>query len=152
MHPLLRLAPILLVVLAGACDGRSPEPTAANEGPRDDAPAPVAARIGVPFTLAFGDSARVDGSGLTVAFRAVQEDSRCPTGVTCVWEGNARIVLDVREGEGPSAPRVLNTTLDPRSATAAGYRLELVELLPWPAEGQLTPEERYEVRLRVSGP
>jgi hypothetical protein len=53
--------------------------------------------IGQEFTLAVGDSARIGASNLVLTFEAVPEDSRCARNVTCVWEGNARAKLVLRE-------------------------------------------------------
>jgi hypothetical protein len=62
---------------------------------QDQGHAPVIA--GEEFTLAVGDSARIGDSELVLMFDGVSEDSRCPRNVTCVWEGNARVRLKLRE-------------------------------------------------------
>jgi hypothetical protein len=46
------------------------------------APSPATVNPGQAFNLGIGQSAAVAGYGLTVTFRSVQEDSRCPTGAT----------------------------------------------------------------------
>lgn len=48
------------------------------------------------LTLAMDESA--DLAAHTVVFREVVEDSRCPRGVDCVWEGRVVVALEV-DGE-----------------------------------------------------
>ena len=52
---------------------------------------PRTVRLDAEFTLAPGQTAQVEGGGLRVTFYGVSADSRCPTGVTCVWEGDAAL-------------------------------------------------------------
>ncbi len=44
---------------------------------------------GEAFTLGAGQSARIAGEDMTVTFKGVTGDSRCPQNVTCIWEGVA---------------------------------------------------------------
>ena len=81
------------------------------------------------------------------------EDSRCPVDVTCVWEGNARLVMTgVVAGE--ERPFELNTAYNPvagpREATVDGYLIELTGLDPHPRVGQSIPPARYRATLRVT--
>lgn len=71
-------------------------------------------------------------SKLTIKFVSLVEDSRCPTGVNCVWAGNAKIRIKVSKGK-ESKTFELNTTLDPKAATFAGYEINLTDLTPQPA-------------------
>jgi hypothetical protein len=97
------------------------------------------AALGANFTLAEGESMRVDGTDLVVTFTRVVEDSRCPTSVTCIRAGEARIVVTVR---GAGAPVALQ--LDSPAATSAGaptnekrvgpYLVRLESVDPYPAQ------------------
>jgi hypothetical protein len=49
------------------------------------------------FKLKVGESAKALREGLKVEFDSVAEDSRCPRGVTCIWAGNAKILLKVEK-------------------------------------------------------
>jgi hypothetical protein len=55
------------------------------------------AQLDEEFTVALGDSIPLDGTEYSIVFARVIEDSRCPTDTTCVWEGNARIEIVLRE-------------------------------------------------------
>ena len=136
--------PVLLLLAATAC--RS-EPAA----PGQPVPEVVTTTLGTEFDLRLGQSARIGDSGVTLVFQSVVEDSRCPTGVVCVWEGNGRVALGFRQAEDPLQTTELNTTLDPRAAEVLGILVELVALLPWPVDGVATPQEDYVLRLKASG-
>ena len=58
-------------------------------------PASVTAALNRPFRLKLGQSALLEPLGLEVEFLEVVEDSRCPSGVTCVWEGRAIVLFRV---------------------------------------------------------
>lgn len=47
------------------------------------------------ITLALGERKKV--GDLQIQFKEVLEDSRCPTGTTCVWQGRARVLVETSE-------------------------------------------------------
>jgi hypothetical protein len=85
--------------------------------------------------LAVGASVDVAPAGLTITFVRVEDDSRCPTGVTCVWEGDAVVVITV--SQGAQAATTLRLHVNPASkkqqAEHAGHVIRLIELTPYPA-------------------
>ena len=99
--------------------------------------------------LEVDEEVQVPGTVLRVAFLGVESDSRCPTGVVCVWEGDAAVQLGLTAGSGPTHLHVLHTTLEPRSVDFGGVRVTLVEAAPWPVDGQPTDPDAYVVTLRV---
>ena len=60
------------------------------------------------FALAPGQTATVSGTSVRLTFERVSEDSRCPTDVTCIWEGDAVVVLKVK-AEADEATREVHT-------------------------------------------
>ena len=100
-------------------------------------------------TLGYGDEVAVNGSVVRVAFGQVLSDSRCPTDVVCVWEGNAEVEIGIRAGMGPTVPLRLNTTQEPRFVDWQGIRVTLLALMPAPrSDTDLRPED-YSVTLRL---
>ena len=60
------------------------------------------------------------------------QDSRCPIGADCIWEGNGRVYIDLRHGETHSS-FWLNTHVDFQKDTLIdGLKYELIDLLPYP--------------------
>lgn len=102
------------------------------------------------FDLAPGATATIDGGALTLTFDRVAADSRCPTGVQCVWAGNGAVVLTVAPSSASKNSVTLNTMLPPHAATAAPYQISLVGLAPYPKQGSTIPSASYIATLRIT--
>ena len=87
--------------------------------------------LGREFTLAPGQSAVVDDD-LRLTLKSVTDDSRCPVDVTCVWEGDAKVAVEVITPT-PRAEHELHTTgRESHEAKHGAYRITLVKLEPAP--------------------
>ncbi len=82
-----------------------------------------------------------------IIFSEVLEDSRCPADVTCVWEGRASIKLDVKNKETQS---LILTTIGQTSVFFDSYKINLVEIVPYPVSTKTLPHEEYSVTLDIS--
>jgi hypothetical protein len=81
--------------------------------------------------------------GISVLLDSVLNDSRCPTDVVCIWAGNAEARFVIKRGVEETKFN-LNTTLRPRDTTINGYKITLLDLLPYPvSKHQIAPEEYY---------
>lgn len=107
--------------------------------------------VAVPGTvvLAPGESVRIEGRDVTVRFASVLEDSRCPTEVTCVWAGRARVAVEVTRDGQPARSFELEVGAPSATVEAEGLRLTAEALDPAPRDSQTTPTEAYRLRLRV---
>jgi hypothetical protein len=123
----------------------APGTTAANP----DSPASQDKPIGA--TLRVGEAYEVPGRGASVTFVGVTEDSRCPKGVTCVWEGDATVELRVQAGSAAPATVQLHThdRFD-REATVGGLRLRLESVEPYPEAERAIPAGAYRIVLSIS--
>lgn len=83
------------------------------------------------FTLGLDQTAEFPDLQLTITFRSVPSDSRCPRTVQCVWEGNAEVRLEVAVRDEVRSV-VLNTALEPREAVVGSQRLVLRSVSPEP--------------------
>ena len=73
---------------------------------------------------------------LTLHFQEVLEDSRCPDGTVCVWEGNAKTLLSVSRGDRETLEVTSNTsgrTGMSKEAVAFEYSIKLDSLFPVPS-------------------
>jgi hypothetical protein len=103
--------------------------------------------------LRVGASAPVSGTRTTITFERVRDDSRCPTGVTCIWEGDAIVVLSLHTGTNERATvEVHQNPRFPRQATAQGVTVALEALEPYPEADKPVPAGAYMVKLRVTAP
>jgi hypothetical protein len=119
-------------------------PSAAGAG---QAEAPLAR----PFELKAAGTVRIAGASLTVEFEKVAEDSRCPEGVTCVWEGDAVARLHLLGSGLERATLNLHTQSSfPREGTFQKYRVRLVGLAPSRRSGSEIPPDAYVATLVVS--
>jgi hypothetical protein len=113
----------------------------------------VGSRVGRATVLRVGEVAEFADERLRVGFAAVQEDSRCPpadTGVVCVWEGVAAVLVWAEKRPQARSTFILATTNAGGYSTRAGYgeyEIELLDLAP-PHGGSITQSE-YRLTLAV---
>jgi hypothetical protein len=87
--------------------------------------------LGREFTLAVGQSAVVEDD-VRVTLKSVTDDSRCPVDVTCVWEGDAKVSVEILTPT-PRAQHELHTSARfDREARHGAYHIHLVRLEPAP--------------------
>lgn len=101
------------------------------------------------FKLKIGESAKAPRDGLKVEFDSVATDSRCPKGVTCVWAGNAKVLLKVTKDGGKPESVELNTNTNPKTSRYLEYELTLKELKPYPESDTTIKSSDYEATLTV---
>ena len=110
------------------------------------------------FVLRIGEGRVISATGEEIGFRQVTGDSRCPTGVTCVWAGEARVRLWILEREHDSS--FVDVVL-PGSASRAdssdhvpvdtlGYRIQLLALDPYPKATLRTDASAYRATVSVA--
>src|SRR5512134_83684 len=105
--------------------------------------APQLARVNQPVTLAVGQSARFPDEGFSLRFTGVLGDSRCPTEVVCIWEGDGAVLIEIAPLAGDARVDTLHTTLEP-GATDVGTRvLSLERLDPYPRRPEPISVEQY---------
>ena len=94
------------------------------------------AAVGDTVRLDVGASVTFQPMGVQVTFLRLVDDSRCPVGVTCVWEGDAEVEIRVSI-DGDTRLTRLHTTLEPRAVTLGANALQLVDVLPYPIDDPL---------------
>ena len=73
-------------------------------------------------------------SKLTIKFLELVEDSRCPTGVQCIWAGNGKIKVSVKRGTAAAKVFEMDTNGPNNTISHGGYKVTLKDLTPHPAE------------------
>jgi hypothetical protein len=145
----------LLVLSSFAILGIAPcsanDPARSSTGRVETAERPRELRTGASEALALGESGEIAGrEGLRLRFVRVIEDSRCPTGVTCVWAGRARVELELRSAD--RAPETFE--LEVASGAAAeversGLRIDAERLDPHPRSDRATEPASYRLTVRL---
>jgi hypothetical protein len=103
------------------------------------------------FSLHKGESVGIKGEGLQVKFVGVVEDSRCPRGVTCVWEGRVSCAVEITYNK--SIYRIVLTqpglSEQPAGTTFENYNIDL-RVEPYPEAGKDITESEYLLFLKFS--
>ena len=55
----------------------------------------ITADLGEQINIALGQSASITGEEFEIKFVEVVDDSRCPDGATCIWEGEVTCLVDI---------------------------------------------------------
>jgi len=107
--------------------------------------------FGREFKLRDGEAAQVGREGLVIRFERVTGDARCPVGDPCVSDGDAVVLVTLRQQS--NAPVSIELHTNPASTTEArylGYRVRLVRLEPRPVGEQPVPLPQYWATFVVS--
>lgn len=106
--------------------------------------------LGKEFTIKVGEQVVIKEAGLKISFSAVVEDSRCPTGVNCIWAGNGKINIKVSKTGKKAAAVQLNTGAEPQHLSYGEYDIKLVGLNPYPKQDAPVKRGDYVATLIVS--
>jgi hypothetical protein len=83
--------------------------------------------------LRFGEAYCNADHRFMLTFDSLYGDGRCPIGMMCLWEGNARIHLTLEDKKEETSEFILNTFTGHLTDTAIhGIRYELIDLEPYP--------------------
>ena len=138
---------LLLSCVACAHGPMAPdEPLPAGSTPRDTAGDEV-------IELRVGTTAPVPGTTSTISFVRVADDSRCPKGVKCIWEGDAVVELRVQPQQAEASRVEVHTNQRfQRQARIDGVTVTLETLAPYPEADAPVPADRYVATLRIAAP
>lgn len=111
----------------------------------------TSATPGESVNLALGHQAVITGESLKVTFAEILNDSRCPTGATCIWEGQVSARLDIVYQDTKTS--MVITESGPASEQSAAdfndYQFEF-QILPYPQVGKQIDKSDYRLELTVS--
>ena len=113
----------------------------------------VPAELDKPFKLKIGQQAAIDSEKITISLLNVTEDSRCPSDVVCIWEGQAsiRVSAEVNGTDAGQFALTIGGNEKPSAAFGGGrYLARLTSLEPYPVSTNQTKPEDYVATLTVS--
>ena len=137
------LAFLVASIAISACASNNALPTEPVVYSQSEAADSVRIRVGQTIVV----------EGIKVRFNRVESDSRCPSDVVCVWEGDALASFVVEQNcscDSPSYELKLHTSLQPKSGTAYGFKLELLNLQPYPKTSSPTKQDAYYAWIRLT--
>lgn len=152
---------LLVPFLLSACRGTAaaaPEPTEELDqaAPTSTTVQPVPDRssaseprrnMGEGFTLGEGETAWIEGDVYQITVEEVLEDSRCPQGAECFWEGNAKVQVRVGEEVYVLTLGKLRPGDQDSVSIGDGLVLRVVSITPYPGSDQ--DGQPYQVTLII---
>lgn len=118
-------------------------PSDTETGPQADTRAePSVSVVGDTTFLELPIGTSASNADLSVRFDAVTSDSRCPTEVQCVWEGNAGIRITVTNRDDTEV-YVLNSATQPQWVAFLQYVIGFRELSPHPTSVEPPDPDEY---------
>lgn len=115
-----------------------------------EAPQTPQVQLDTPFSLAYEQTVAISDTPLRLTFVKLIGDSRCPEGVECFWAGSADIEVKVTSGAESTLIQLSTYHQDKREASAFGYRIQLEDVTPHPAEGRKIEASQYVAHLKVT--
>lgn len=139
---------VLFIALASCSGGTPVQPDSGADPSPQSAEADDA---GGAVDLRLDDAVEVDD--LRIEWLDL-EDSRCPTGVQCIWAGQLVATLDVRrETDEPTRIELLRRVGDdPEPVTAAGFEFRLLDVQPHPKDGVTIERSDYVATIEIAQP
>lgn len=110
----------------------------------------VVADPGVAFSLPLGKTAAIKGNDTRITFSRVNEDSRCPVDVQCIWAGDAKIELTVSRNGSPVETKTLSVTSPNNEVVVGDLRVRFVGLAPTPRQSEPSASRAYIAQLVVT--
>lgn len=87
------------------------------------------------ITIGLEKQVKIPNSKVSLQFKEVTEDSRCPVDVTCVWEGIATVNIEGISGTQKTNFQVGTRDFLPKNVSKSfsfsGYRFTLMDLKPY---------------------
>lgn len=86
---------------------------------------------------------------ISLHMQSVNNDSRCPSDVECVWSGDAEVNFIFRT-KSTDHPITLHTDLTPKDTLIGDYNITLIKLDPYPVSTSVIPQADYKATIIVS--
>lgn len=114
----------------------------------------IHASLDSPIQLRINQGAIIDAENLQVQFLTVSEDSRCPSDVVCIQQGQVTVVLNVAKRDRNLRDSLALTKRAAQENLArkgfAGYVVQLLDVSPYPKTTQKLEPAAYRITLVVS--
>ena len=132
---------IIVIILIAGCVKQIPQESA------------ISANLDTPFQLEINQIASIDSNDIRIKFLNITEDSRCPSDVVCVWEGQATVVVNIVKnnqnlGDFSLTNRAAHEDLAMKNFD--GYSIKLMKVDPYPKSTQRIDTSDYTITLIVS--
>ncbi len=113
--------------------------------------ADIRVSLGTQFAIAIGQSASIASENINFEFINITEDSRCPSGVTCIWAGRVSCSIEILRDRTKSE-KILT-----QSGLTEGYATDLYEqyqlkfrVEPYPQSKKTINQSDYRLMIEIT--
>jgi len=124
---------LVLIILLVGCAGQS---TTSN------------VNLGQEFNLAPNHSVSIIGEPLNIKFIEVVSDSRCPTGVQCIWAGEVSCLVEITLNNSKTQKTITQPGSSLVKTDFNGYMIT-AKVEPYPKANQSIEKEDYRLQLKI---
>lgn len=92
----------------------------------------------------------------SIKFKEVISDSRCPKDVTCIWAGEAKVLIEIFGNGNFIEEKIISVgsssiPFNFSSQEGLQYSLHSLTLLPYPTTQSKNPDLNYTLSLKITG-
>lgn len=108
------------------------------------------------YSSALGIGEQLNFGNKTIKFKELLTDSRCPKEVTCIWAGEAKVLVEVFQKGKSRGEKIIVVAGGGNSSTflnelfpEGSFSLSGLALAPYPSAGNPTKPSDYKLTLEV---
>ena len=105
------------------------------------------------FQLKVNQSFLLESGGIKIKFLNITSDSRCPSDVTCIWQGEAVVLVNIIKNNQDGENFNLTSNAGQKDTTvqiAKGYFMHVVNVEPYPLSGKKISSSDYLVTFQIT--
>ena len=103
------------------------------------------------FLLQFNQSLELKSENMKITFLNVTSDSRCPSDVTCVWQGKADIDVNLqKDDQNITVSLPIGGDSNQKKAVFNQYLIQLVDLSPYPVSTKNIQYDEYAAKINIT--
>jgi len=113
----------------------------------------VLIKLKEPFTLKVNQIAEMASANVEIKLTNISEDSRCPIGVECIWQGQVSLYLNLVKNNADIGNFILTSRSGDKelmSKVIDGYDISVVKVEPYPIKGQKLSLSDYTATLDIT--
>jgi carboxymethylenebutenolidase len=104
--------------------------------------------LGVPFEIGVGSYAQVQNEVEITVLNV--EDSRCPADALCIWQGEAKVEINVKQDSEDLGDFALSTLAEKMNLIFDDFTIRLIDVQPYPLSSKEINISDYFITLVVS--
>ncbi len=103
------------------------------------------------FQLKVNQTFSIESYGITIKFLNVTSDSRCPSDVICIWQGEAKVLVNIIENNQDHGNFSLSTLIGHDQIVFGTHTLHLMQVKPFVLSTKKISSNDYVITLVMSG-